>query len=327
MRSRRKLRVDKQLGGDRNRRGIIACTVVLLCATAGCTDRAAQSNVDAALQKSENGAQTAPDDFGARIKIDSRVGMRVVSLVPAATEVIFAIGRGERLVGRTTWDTYPDSAKFVANVGDGIRPNVEVVLAKKPTLVVLYAGNDNRSAATAFAKMGIAVLAIKVDHISDFDRLTRQLGLLLDAQLRAQRVVDTVNATLANVRTVVAGAPRPTVVWPLWDAPVLVVGHGSFVSELLDIAGADNVFADMALPSPEVAVEEIAKRNPDFVLSSPVGAQRIRLSDKWRAVRAVRANQIRIVDTTVTGRPTVTLGMAAVSLAKLLHPDRASALP
>ncbi len=237
------------------------------------------------------------------------------------------MGRGNRLVGRTTWDLFPDSARLVPNMGDGIRPNVEVVLAAKPTLVVLYASMANKAAADAFANAGIAVMSTRVDRIADFERLSRQLGVVLNAQQRAQQVVDTVKATLASVRDAVDGVVRPTVVWPLYDSPVMVLGHGSFVAELLDIAGATNVFADLAKPSPEVTIEEIVKRNPDFVMTSPVSAMRFASSAKWKAVRAVREKNVLLVDTLLTGRPTVTLGMAAVSLAKVLHPDRASRLP
>lgn len=312
--------------------GIVGGVSVILACTA-CEPRRTSDSAPAggatvtarAVPTTTTAADT--DDFGIRIPVDANVAMRVVSLVPAATEVIFAMGRGDRLVGRTTWDTYPDSAKLVTNVGDGIRPNVEVVIAQKPSLVVLYAGNDNRAAAASFAQFGIAVYAIKVDHIADFARLTTQLGRLLNAPERAAQVVDSVTRTLAKVREAVRGAPRPTVVWPLWDSPVMVVGRGSFLGELLDIAGADNVFGDLAQPSPEVNIEEIAKRNPSFVLASPMSAKRLAQSAPWRVVRTMQSNGLRLVDTTVVGRPTVTLGMAAVSLAKLLHPDRASRLP
>jgi iron complex transport system substrate-binding protein len=267
------------------------------------------------------------DDFGARLPIDTLVGMRVVSLVPAATELIFAMGRGDRLVGRTTWDLFPDSARLVPNMGDGIQPNIEVVLSAKPTLVVLYASLSNKAAAAALSKAGIVVMSTRVDRVADFERVAKQLGVVLNARDRAQQVVDTVKATLASVRNAVEGAKRPTAVWPLFDAPLYVVGQGSFLSELIDIAGATNVFADQAKPSPEVTIEEIVRRNPDVVLTSPVSAVKYGTSAKWRAVRAVRENNILIVDTLLVGRPTVTLGMAAVSLAKLLHPDRAQRLP
>ena len=276
---------------------------------------------------SAQGAPSDTDDFGALISRDSAVGARVISLVPAATEIIFAIGRGNRLVGRTTWDLYPDSARNVPSVGDGIRPNVEVVLAARPTLVIIYASAENRAAAASFKKAGISVVAIRVDRIADFERLTKTLGSLLDASHRANQVVDSVKGTLNNVRAAVAGATRPTVVWPLWDAPVLVVGQGSFLAELLDIAGGQNVFSDLTKPSPEVTVEEIAHRNPALVLASPLSVTRLAASPKWQSVKAIRDKQMKSIDTAVVGRPTVTLGMAAVSLAKLLHPERASGLP
>ncbi|MEP6780093.1 MAG: helical backbone metal receptor [Gemmatimonadaceae bacterium] len=304
-------------------KGALLLAVIAATAfTAACSSRDS-----AAFSSSTTAAAADTDDFGARISHDSAVGARVISLVPAATEIIFAIGRGSRLVGRTTWDLYPDSARQVPNVGDGMRPNVEIVLAAKPTLVVIYASAENRAAAASFTKAGIAVLAIRVDRIADFGRLTKILGSLLGATDRARNVVDSVTGTLNNVRAAVVGTVRPTVVWPLWDAPVLVVGSGSFLAELLDIAGGKNAFADLDKPSPEVSVEEIAHRNPALVVASPLSIKRLAMSPQWQSVKAIRDKQFREIDTVVVGRPTVTLGMAAVSLAKLLHPERAAGLP
>lgn len=302
---------------------MVAATAV----AAACRNNETPRNTDSSTTTAQLVAPSDTDDFGAPFPHDTLVGTRVISLVPAATEIIFAIGRGNRLVGRTTWDLFPDSAKLVPNVGDGIRPNVEIVLAAKPTLVVLYASAENRAAASAFIKAGVAVMAIRVDRIADFERLTKQLGIALNTQQRAQQVVDTVKATLDKVRTAVAGVNRPTVVWPLFDSPVYVVGKGSFLSEVLDVAGASNVFADLAKPSPQVTVEEIAHRNPAFVLTSPSSVKRMEASATWKSVRAVREKHILLVDTLLVSRPTVTLGMAAVSLARLLHPDRALSLP
>lgn len=332
MRWLRKLRAGSSRASaqlqHRCRRHALFCLVVAATAVAAaCRNNETPRNTDSSTTTVQLVAPSDTDDFGAPFPHDTLVGTRVISLVPAATEIIFAIGRGNRLIGRTTWDLFPDSAKLVPNVGDGIRPNVEIVLAAKPTLVVLYASAENRAAANAFIKAGIAVMAIRVDRIADFERLTKQLGIALNTQQRAQQVVDTVKATLDKVRAAVAGVNRPTVVWPLFDAPVYVVGKGSFLSEVLDAAGASNVFADLAKPSPQVTIEEIAHRNPAFVLTSPASVKRMEASATWKSVRAVREKHILLVDTLLVSRPTVTLGMAAASLARLLHPDRASRLP
>ena len=112
-------------------------------------------------------------------------------------------------VSRTRWDVYPDSARRVPDLGDGIRPNVEVVLAARPDLVVLYAGAENREAAGRLAEAGIAVVALKVDRIDDFRRATRLLGAAVAAPRRAATVVDTVSRTLDRVRAATAGRARP----------------------------------------------------------------------------------------------------------------------
>jgi len=106
------------------------------------------------------------DDFGAPVHAGSvQSPSRIVSLNPTTTEILFALGAGARLVGRTHWDVWPDSARLVPDVGDGLRPNVEAVLARHPQLVVLYASADNRSAARRLRSAGVDVLALKVDRI------------------------------------------------------------------------------------------------------------------------------------------------------------------
>jgi ABC-type Fe3+-hydroxamate transport system substrate-binding protein len=110
-------------------------------------------------------------------------------------------------------------------------------------------------------------------------------------------------------------------VWPAWESPLLVIGGGSYLDELLTIAGADNVFHDISAPSPPVSIEEITKRNPDMVVTSASRVASLRTSPSWQAVGAVRAQRFVVHDPTLTGRPSVVLGMAAVQLARALHPE------
>ncbi|MEO5568391.1 MAG: helical backbone metal receptor, partial [Gemmatimonadaceae bacterium] len=131
------------------------------------------------------------DDFGDTIRFDSAAA-RIVSLNPTTTEILFAIGVGSRVVGRTKWDSWPDSAKLVPDVGDALRPNVESVLGAKPDLVVLYANNDNRTAANQLRAAGVRTIAMRVDSIAEFQRVTLLLGRLVGQEQRAQSVVDSV---------------------------------------------------------------------------------------------------------------------------------------
>lgn len=272
-----------------------------------------------ACEKPPTDAATIRDDFGDPVRL-GEPPQRIVSLNPATTEILFALGAGPRLVGRSDYDLFPDSARLVPSIGQGIQPNAEAVLGTKPDLVILYASQDNRPAAARFRAAGVSTLALKNDHISDFRRTVEMLGAILRDSARARTVADSVYQTLDRVRAATAGLERPTVFWHIWDAPLITIGAGSFMNELVDIAGGKNVYADIESPSKAISLEDVARRDPEFILAGPIGTRRIEGEARWRIVRAVREKRVLVVDTVVVARPSVRLGEAAVSLAKLLHP-------
>lgn len=273
----------------------------------------------AACEKSSRDGAAVRDDFGDPVRIGA-APTRIVSLNPATTEILFTLGAGSRLIGRTKYDLWPDSAKLIPALGDGIRPNVEVVLGTHPDLVILYASQDNRPAAERFRSAGVNTLSLKVDHIADFRRTVSLLGAILHDSARARIVVDSVQSTLDRVQAATKGSSRPTVFWHIWDAPLITIGAGSFMNELVDIAGARNVYADIKGPSGEISLEDVARRDPDFILAGPIGARQIESDSRWRIVRAARDKKIFVVDTLLVARPSVRLGEAAISLANLFHP-------
>jgi ABC-type Fe3+-hydroxamate transport system substrate-binding protein len=260
------------------------------------------------------------DDFGDTIAVGT-APKRIVSLNPTTTELLFAIGAGPRVTGRTSYDIYPKEVLAVPDLGPGLRPNVEAVLNTHPDLVLLYASADNRDAARRLRSSGVATAAYKIDRIADMMRVTRALGRITGDSATAERTVDSVQATLDRVRAQTASLPHPTVFWPLWEAPLLSVGAGSFLHELLEIAGAKNIFADMPQPSPTVTFEELLRRDPDVILTSAKSRERILNDQKWKTLRAVREGRVVVFDSAIATGPSNRVGASAVSLAKLLHPD------
>ena len=280
-------------------------TLATVCVFSGCSPSRTER---AAIQ----------DDFGHAVRL-GEAPSRIVSLNPATTEILFTLGAGSRLVGRSQYDLWPDSARLIPALGDGIRPNVEVVLGKNPDLVILYASEDNRAAADRLRAAGVGTLSLKIDSIAEFRRATQLLGAILRDSLRARLVIDSVYGTLDRVRATTAKLPRPDVFWHVWDAPLITIGGGSFMNELVDIAGARNVYADIPEPSKAISLEDVAKRDPDFILAGPIGAHQIRDDPRWKIVRAARDGKVLTVDTLLVARPSVRLGEAAVSLARLFH--------
>ena len=259
------------------------------------------------------------DDFGHVITV-APPPARIVSLNPATTELLFALGAGPRLVGRTHWDEWPVEALAVPDLGPGVRPNIEAVLAAHPDLVVLYASEDNRPAAERLRAAGVRTLSLKVDRIEHFERSVRILGRMLGDSARARLVVDTVRATLDSVAARTAALHKPRVLWPVDVAPVIAIGAGSFLNQLVEIAGGTNVYGDMDAVSPQLSLEDVHARDPDIVLANERLAARIRSEPAWSGLRAVRTGRVIEADEVLMGRASVRMGEAAVALARLLHP-------
>jgi len=292
-----------------------AAALVVACGDARSRTRAVADT----SAPSATGSLIIRDDFGDTLRLRA-LPRRIVSLNPATTELFFALGAGDRLVGRTHFDLYPPDAQAVQDLGSAIPPNVESVLGVRPDLVLLYASESNRDAATRLHAAGVPTLTLRIDHIAEFRRAVGILGRVVGDTAKATLVADTVTGTLESVRVATQGKPRLTAFWKAWDSPVIAIGGGSFLSELVDIAGGKNIYGDDPRPAFDVTIEDVVRRDPDVVFAGPESGERMQTAPAWRALRAVREGRILIVDTMLVGRPGVRLGEAAVSLARLLHP-------
>jgi ABC-type Fe3+-hydroxamate transport system substrate-binding protein len=241
------------------------------------------------------------DDLGDTVRLAAPAA-RIVSLIPATTELLFALGLGERVVGRTTWCDYPAEASRVPNLGDGLQPNLEAIVAARPDLVVLYNSIQNVAAAERLRAQQIPTLLVNTDHLEDVPRLARLLAALAGRAETGDSLARRYDAQLDSA-TIPEPANPPHVLILAWDQPPIAIGAGSFLSELVARAGARNVFADLAAPSAPVSLEAIASRRVDVVLvlgdSLPAWASRA----EWQAVAAVRERRFVHAPATLFSRP------------------------
>ena len=262
------------------------------------------------------------DDAGTRVTL-AAPATRVVSLIPATTELMFALGAGDRLVGRTTWCDYPAAAAAVPDLGNGIGPNVEAVVAARPDLVLLYKSASNRTAADQLRGFGIATLELATDRIEDMDRVTRLLGRAVGRTAAADSLILATAADLENASAPSAHPPvRPSVFILAWDRPPLTLGRGSFLSEILERAGARNLFEDILTSSAPISIEAVADRNPDFVLVTGSGEPGFADRDEWRVVPAVRERRFLRVEGSEFNRPGPRIGQAVRRLRSALGAAR-----
>lgn len=243
---------------------------------------------------------------------------RIVSLGPSSTEIIASLGLVERMVARSRWDRWPDTVRVVPEIGDAIRPNLERIVAARPDVVVLYAGADNASAVQVLGRAGIPVISLRIDTIEEFLHAVDTLGAVLGRRERADSIRETLRSQLQAVQARRSGGAPVRVFMPVWDAPLMTVGAGSFLHELVAIAGGQNVYHDRAASSLTISMEDVIRRDPDVILAGPKKALEILRDPQWRALRAVRSGRVLSYDTTLVSQPSTRLGEAAASLAALL---------
>jgi len=268
------------------------------------------------------------DDLGRTLTL-SAPATRIVSLIPAATEILFEIGAGDQVVGRTQYGTHPPEAIEVPDVGAGIRPSAEVVLARAPDAVVLFAGADNRAAVAEFERLGIPTLALYHNSFRDLERNIERLGALSGHPAEAAETVARIRTELADVAALTREATRISVYYDLWANPPITIGAGSYLDSLVRVAGGSNVFGDLPEPSPQVSLEAIVVRDPVLVLV-PVESGSIRNSPAerqgWAVIPAVRDDRVRNVEADLLHRLGPRIGEAAVALAIAIHPELAGRL-
>lgn len=292
--------------------------LLVLLALASCV------NPDASPRTTAAGIEVI-DDGGNAVRLPAPA-RRVLSLIPARTDAILALGAADRLVARTQYDEDPRIA-HLPSIGNALSPSVEWVVAQRPDLVVAWPDAQSRSVVTTLAQLGIPVYASRVQTIADVRRAVRHLGELLGLESRGDSLLESMDREHAAVRETVAQLERPDVLYLIGLDPVLAAGPGTFIDELITLAGGNNIFGDQSALWPQVSLEEIVRRDPAVIViatSDPGGrgfARTIGPRPGWRETAAVRNGRVYELDAGVFNRPGPNVGPAARMLATLLHPQ------
>jgi len=229
------------------------------------------------------------DDAGDTVRL-AAPARRVVSLIPASTELLFAIGADSAVVGRTSYCDYPPEAKAVPDLGDGIKPNIEALVASRPDLVVLYNSGQNAAVAGRLREFGIAALRVNTDALSSVPRVARILGKLTGREKAADSLAAVFDTALASATQPRVGR-RPRVLVLVWEQPPMTIGRGSFLSELVERAGGENLFADVTSSSGVVSIEAVAARDPDLIFTTVEWPSGFATRPEWQVVPAVRRHR------------------------------------
>jgi iron complex transport system substrate-binding protein len=257
---------------------------------------------------------------------------RIISLVPALTEMLFAVGAGAQVVGVSSFDEYPPQVKSLERVGALLDPNLERILALKPDLVAIY--GSQQDVQTQLTRAQIPVYSYRHAGLADITKTIKDIGERSGHAAEAQKVAAGIDARLASVRDRVAGYHRPRTMLVFGREAgalrgIYASGGIGFLHDMLVAAGGEDVFADIKRESVQATTELILARQPDIILeirgSSHETASQSRDLTAWRAlpsVPAVRNDGVRLIVDSRMVVPGPRVAEAVELLARALHPDR-----
>lgn len=265
------------------------------------------------------------------IKKPSQLGIptRIVSITPHLTEIAFAIGAGDRVVGVTQYCTYPPQARTRAQIGGTVGQSVslEAIVALAPDLV-LAGGYGQEATLSSLRRMGIPVAVHHPGSIESTLRAMVEVGKAVGETHRAEELVNDLRSRLSALESAIrkaTGGARPKVFYLLWDDPLLTAGPSTFIAQLIDRAGGRNIFDDIQGDFPRVSLEEVVRRNPEVIVmpshhggATPRDALRTRPG--WSAVQAIRRpGAVHSIDGDIISRPGPRMVEALTLLATAIH--------
>lgn len=266
------------------------------------------------------------DQAGRRVEIPDNVS-RIVSLAPSITEVVYHLEKEDLLKGATQYSDTPEAAKLLPRVGSYVRIDVEKVVALKPDLCLAIKDGNPLHTVTRLEALGIPVYVVNPRNLEEIMEMITGLGELLGAEEKAAGITDDMHKRVNRVVEKLKGdVPRPGVFFQIDAEPIVSAGKGTFIHELINLAGGRNLAAEAGNQYPKFSWEDVLHFRPDVVVIATMagGYTEERLKSgwyRWPGVPAVKNDNVHVVEAGLVDRPTPRLIQGLETFAAIIHPE------
>jgi iron complex transport system substrate-binding protein len=228
-----------------------------------------------------HGEIVVTDVGGSSIKL-AVPARRIVSLAPHITELLFAAGAGDRVVGNVDYGNYPPAAATLPKVGSYSRLDLEAIVALKPDLVLAWESGNAPASLARLRSLGLTVHLSETHHIEDIAGELERIGLLAGTGTTANAVAKAFRERYAKLIVRYSQRPPVDVFYQIWKQPLMTVNGQQIISDAIRLCGGRNVFAQLPILAPTVTVEAVIAVNPEVIVASGMGESRPEWLDDWR---------------------------------------------
>ena len=268
-------------------------------------------------------ARVLTDDSGRRVSLPARVD-RVVSLAPNLTEIVFAVGAGDRLVGDTTYCDYPEAAKQIAKIGDTSNPSLEQIISLKPQVVLVSTASQLEAFTQQLESHQVAVFVTDPTDLEGVFRSIDQIGDIVNHSAEASQLVAQLRARALAVENGVKNSQPVRVFYQVSAEPLYTAAHDAFVTDLMRRAGAISVTADVPGAWPKYSAESALAARPEAIIlptGGSMGAANSSVNEALRNTPAVLSGRVYKINGDHLNRPGPRSVDGLEEMARALHPD------
>ncbi|MCK4738318.1 MAG: ABC transporter substrate-binding protein [Deltaproteobacteria bacterium] len=206
--------------------------------------------------------------FGQELNMNKKPPLRIISLAPNMTEIIFALGLGDKLIGVTDFCDYPPEVKTKSKIGGMTNPSIEAIIRLKPDLVIMTTDGNLQGFEKKLLRLNIPTHVFLARTISDYTKSIRELGLALGVEKRANQYATETEIALKRLKALGERRKTQSGVFIVWPEPLIVAGPGTFTAEAMAIVGLTNVAQNARTAWPKFSLEELIRSSPEIILTS-----------------------------------------------------------
>jgi len=249
------------------------------------------------------------DDLGIEVKFDS-LPKRIISMAPNITEGLYALGAQDYIVGVTEFCDYPPEAKQKTKVGGYDNANYEMVAALKPDIVFITVESTNRPMYQALQNLGIKMFVLNAKNVDGVVTMMNKLGKITGKENEAKKLNADLVRQRDSIKAIADAKEKAKCLVLVGTNPVMTASKTSFINELMELSGLNNIYADSKFDYPTISYEDITVKNPAYFLlpfdttkTEKLSVEKAELSDKLNTIDAVKNNNFIVVDNNVVFRP------------------------